>query len=552
MSPAQLKQGGNAADITLGNGMYNVLKVEDRYTKFSGTFGVPKAILQLDIEYADGTHESIGTDGSWKAARGPVTFSHAYGGEDYDARKEMPGWDSAGFNDAAWFAAAEVAAPGNGQAQLVAASGPPIKIHKSYPIAKVTQPRPGIWVYDFGQNLSGWPHLIVRGPAGAVVRMVPGELLYKDGSVSPVVDTKRGLNWYTYTLKGGGVEDWQPRFSSYGFRYLQVTGATPPMGTAVPCRAVIGRRPATTAVASAGPEAFAQIVDLHSQFVYADVANAGTFESSDDTLNRIHALINAAIRSNTQSVLTDCPQREKLGWLEQSQLMADSIAMNEDISTLYAKMCRDMRDAQLPNGLVPNIAPEYTVFAVKGGDDFRDSPEWGAAAVLDPWVLYQYYGDTQTLAAQYDTMKKYVAHLGSRATGDILSHGLGDWFDAPPQNHGAAKLTSKALTATATYYHPMSIPCGRRSGIAASCRRPLNNTPSWRGRSARPSMPNFSMLPPGNMRKGVKRRMPCRWPWGWWIPKSSKWFWNIWSMPSAITNIWSPPAMSVLPMLFRR
>ena len=447
----QLQQGGNALGIMLGNGMYNVLKIEDRYTKFSGTFGVPKAILQLEIEYADGTRSTVATDDSWKAARGPVTFSHAYGGEDYDARKEMPGWDSAGFSDGAWSAAAEVVGPGKGQAELVAAVGPPITIHKSYAIAKVTEPRPGIWVYDFGQNLSGWPHLAVRGSAGAMVRMVPGELLSKDGGVSPVVDTKRGLNWYTYTLKGSGVEDWQPRFSSYGFRYLQVTGARPPEGTVI---AVTGSGDGRVPLPlpEQGPEAAAQIIDLHSQFVYADVANVGSFESSDETLNRIHALINAAIRSNTQSVLTDCPHREKLGWLEQTHLMADSIAMNEDVSSLYAKMCRDMRDAQLGNGLVPNIAPEYTVFAVKGDDDFRDSPEWGAATVLDPWVLYQYYGDKRTLEQQYETMKKYVAHLGTRAAGNILSHGLGDWFDAPPANHGAAKLTSKALTATATYF----------------------------------------------------------------------------------------------------
>ncbi len=376
---AQLQPGGNALGIMLGNGMYNVLRIPNRYTKFTGSVGVPKVIAQLEVEFADGAKTTLGTDTTWQTARGPVTFTHIYGGEDYDARKAMTGWDTPVWGDAPWVAAVEVPAPGT-NTQLVAAINPPVKIARVYPAVKVTQTTPGTWVYDFGQNLSGWPHLKVQGAAGTVVRLTPGELLASNGTVTQA--SSGSPVWFSYTLNGDGVEDWRPSFSYYGYRYLQVQGASP-------------KAEAFSSIAA--------IEELTSEFIHADVRPVGKFVSSDDTLNRVHTLINMAILSNTQSVLTDCPHREKLGWLEQSHLMAHGIAMNYDLASLYTKICRDMRDSQTATGLVPSIAPEFTVFA--GG--FRDSPEWGSAAVIDPWFVYQTYGDTRILREQYDTMKKY-------------------------------------------------------------------------------------------------------------------------------------------------
>ncbi len=433
---AQLKQGANALGVMLGNGMYNVAEyktannVRLRYSKFAGTMGVPKLLAQLEIEYADGTRERVITDGTWKTTRGPVTFSHAYGGEDYDARLEMAGWDSAGFAGANWQATAEVAGPGNGKPRMEASMAPPIRVAKSFTPVKITHPKDGMWVYDFGQNLCGWPIIHVAGAAGATVKMTPGELLAADGTVSQ--SSFHGPTWLSYTLKGGGEETWHPRFATLGYRYVAVEGAAP---------------------ADKSVAAVPQIRAMTSEFIHADVREVGTFASSDDTLNRIHALIDSAILSNTQSVLTDCPHREKLGWLEQSQLMCEAIGMNYDVSALYTKMCRDMRDSQTADGLVPNIAPEYTVFK----DNFRDSPEWGAATVIDPWFLYQTYGDQRILREQYGVMKRYVAYLGTKSTDNLLNHGLGDWFDIGPKKPGVSQLTTNSLTSSATYYCDLHI-----------------------------------------------------------------------------------------------
>jgi hypothetical protein len=444
-----LQNGPNALGIMLGNGMFNVLREPGRFSKFIGTFGNPQAILQLDIEHTDGTHTLLTTDPSWKAARGPVVYNHPYGGEDYDATKEMPGWDRPGFDDSSWVAVEERKAPGEGASQLIAATNPPVKIQKAYSPVKVMQPQPNVFVYDMGQNLSGWPRIKVKGPAGATVRLIPTELLYRDGTVGGVVDANRGLNWYSYTLKGTGEEEWRPRFGSYGFRYLQVTGAKPPEGMPIagPQLGGIGRQPPELGTV---PEPTAQVVDIQSEWIYADARVDGTFVSSDETLNRIHRLINAAVVSNTQSILTDCPHREKLGWLEQAHLMADSIFLNYDMSGLYPKICMDIRDSQTADGLVPTIAPEYTEF--KGS--FRDSPEWGATAILAPWTLYTYYGDRRTLETHYDAMKRYMTYLTGKADRHILSHGLGDWYDVTPEGRGGSKPknTTEALTGTAIYF----------------------------------------------------------------------------------------------------
>jgi hypothetical protein len=418
----QLAQGGNVLGVMLGNGMYNV--VGGRYTKFKGTFGPPMLNLQLNVEYADGTSAEIATDDAWKWAGGPIRFSCIYGGEDYDARKELAGWDSPGFDDSKWQAAKVVAGPGG---KPVAESAPPSKVMKELKAVKVTQPKPGVFVYDLAQNHSGFPQLIVEGPAGATVKMIPGELLEPDGSVR---QAQSGTPvWFAYTLKGGGREVWHPRFTYYGYRYVQIEGGVPE-GT---------------------PNAKAElprVLDLTGLFVYCSADVVGHFACSNAKVNQVHGIIDAAILSNLQSVLTDCPHREKLGWLEQTHLVAGGMLFGYDLPTFYAKICDDMREAQTADGLVPDIAPEYTVFPA----GFRDSPEWGSAYVLDPWHAYQMYGDSTVMAKHYDGMKRYVAYLGSKAKDHILSHGLGDWADYGPNPPGESQLTSRGLTATAIYY----------------------------------------------------------------------------------------------------
>jgi hypothetical protein len=421
----QIVQGQNGIGVLLGNGMYNV--TGGRYVKFLGSFGPPKFILQLHLEYADGTLSLLASDGSWRCASGPVRFSCIYGGEDYDARKEIPGWDQGDFDDSAWQKVQVVDGPGG---KLAVGEAPPIKVMQEFPTVKVSRPRPGVAVYDLGQNFSGRPRLTVRGPAGATVKMIPGELLDDEGLVSQ--RSSGGPVWFSYTLKGQGTEVWQPRFSYTGFRYVQVEGASP-----------------ASAADAAGP----RVVDLSGQFLHASAATVGSFSCSNPTVNRIHRLIDAAILSNLQSVLTDCPHREKLGWLEVSHLLAGGIMFNYDAAGFYHKITGDMREAHLENGMVPDIAPEYTVF----GGGFRDSPEWGSAYVICPWWVYQMYGDTSLLADHYDGMKRYVAYLGGTSKDHIVSHGLGDWYDVGRDAPGESQLTSKGLTATAIYYYDLEI-----------------------------------------------------------------------------------------------
>jgi hypothetical protein len=437
-----LRRGGNTLGVMLGGGMYDIPAVADRYAKFIGSFGQPKLILQMHLLFADGTTATIVSDKSWKTTSGPIVFSSTYGGEDYDARKEPTGWKTPGFDDSAsnWKPAIEVAAP-DGQ-DSAAASGlsgniiPPIRVVKTLRPVKITEPRRGVKVYDFGQNLSGWPAISVRGNRGDTVKLIPGELLDAKGFVSqesahafpdaPVL--------FTYTLKGGNsAEAWHPRFSYYGFRYLQVeTRPTNPS------------QPPT-------------LLSIADDVVHDDVQQTGTFTSSTPLFNRIHSLIDNAILSNLVSVLTDCPTREKLGWLEQTHLMGNSIMENYDVDRLYRKMANDMGDAQLADGLVPSIAPEFVAFVDREGRStpFRDSPEWGSAIILSPWAAYQSYGDRGLLANHYEEMSKYAEYLRGKSDGHILSFGLGDWYDLGPGDPGESQLTGKGLTATAIYYQDL-------------------------------------------------------------------------------------------------
>jgi hypothetical protein len=423
----RVKPGENVLGVLLGNGMYNV--TGGRYAKFTGSFGPPKLLAQIHLDFADGTSVCIPTDSSWKTTAGPITFSCIYGGEDYDARRECAGWDHPGFDAKGWNAAAITDGPGG---RLSSRSAPPIRVMQEFRTARVTQPKPGVFVYDLGQNFSGWPLLSAKGPAGAVVKLITGELLDSGGLVSQA--SSGSPVSFSYTLNGNGKETWHPRFTYTGFRYVQVEGAVPDSEPAA-------------------PQDLPRVLKLSGQFTHSSATTVGEISCSNPDIGRIHALITAAIRSNLQSVLTDCPHREKLGWLEVPHLLAGGLTFNFDMAAFYTKTIEDMREAQLDNGLVPDIAPEYTVF--KGG--FRDSPEWGSAYVLSPWIVWQVYGDRRILEEHYEDMKRYVAYLGGKAQDNILSDGLGDWCDIGPKGPGISQLTSLGLTSTAVYYQDIEI-----------------------------------------------------------------------------------------------
>lgn len=426
---AQLRQGENVMGVLLGNGMYNVQRTKGRYTKFEGSYGPPKLIAELRLEYPGRRTETIVTDSAWQAGPGPVRFSSTYGGEDFDAREVPAHWDVAGDVDLArWKAAEQTQGPGG---NLTPALAPLVVEHEHHEGKLImTFAAEGASgkreVYDFGQNLAGWPRLIVHGPAGATVRILPGELLKADGTVSQA--SSGGPQWWSYTIRGEAHESWQPHFSYYGFRYAQVewTGGE-------------------------GTVERAESVEVHTA-----AAQVGTFASSNETLNKIHALIVAAMHNNEVSVLTDCPHREKLGWLEQDHLIAPGLLFNDDVRGLYSATERNMADTQSASGMVPTIAPQYTRFGPKYAI-YDDSPEWGSAAVLGPWWVYRFTGDRAPLEQNYPVMARWVKYLESRAENGIVSYGLGDWYDIGPNGPGFSKLTTTGVTGTLMLYESANV-----------------------------------------------------------------------------------------------
>lgn len=418
-----LQEGSNVLGVMLGNGMYNVPR--ERYYKLLMSYGYPMMICKLDVEYEDGTHDVTVSDEKWRTTASPVTYSSIFGGEDYDATLEHEGWMKPGYDDSSW----QQVLPTSQRGRLTAPKALPVKVMEEFPIFKVRKTKYGRWLYDMGQNFSGVAQLTVRGSRGQSVKMNTCELFDPQVDSIQIHGGYRGETRFTYTLRGDDqAETWAPQFTYHGFRYVLVEGAVP--------------------AGEPNPEGLPEIVDIRGLHIRNSTAESGTFTCSNELLNDTQELISWGIKSNMVSYFTDCPHREKLPWLEQLHLMFGSLQYTFDIFSLYEKMLDDMEMAQLPSGLIPDIAPEYATFR----DGFRDSPEWGSAFVLAPFYLYEYYGDGTMLRKHYDAMGRYVDYLGSKADDHILSHGLGDWFDIGPNMPGRAQLSSLAATATPIYY----------------------------------------------------------------------------------------------------
>ena len=422
-----LKQGKNALGVMLGNGFYFI--PGERYRKLSGAYGYPKARMRLQIEYRDGTTQDFVTNEEWKTSRSPITFSSIYGGEDYNATLEQKGWNTINFNDATWRKAVEV----KGVPKLYHQLNPPLRVFETFSPRKQTKIRDGVYVFDLAQNASGIPQVQVQGKRGDTVKIIPGELLKEDGTVS-----QRATGspvYFQYILKGDGIETWQPRFSYYGFRYLQVEN----------CK-VENDNLSTLPL-------LVQVKGLHTR---SSAKTIGSFSCSSDLFNRIHNLIDWSVKSNMASVLTDCPHREKLGWLEQVHLMGNSIQYNYDVANYFKKTLKDIQTAQGDSFHVPEYVPEFVKMPFMDGI-FTDSPEWGSTAIILPWYLYKWYGDKKVLEENYDLMQRYQKHLQNKAKDNILLYGLSDWYDLGPARPGLAQLTPMGLTATAIYYYDLNI-----------------------------------------------------------------------------------------------
>ncbi|MBC7889332.1 MAG: family 78 glycoside hydrolase catalytic domain [Ferruginibacter sp.] len=429
----QLQKGTNAIGIMLGNGMYNIQPDSIRYVKFLNSFGPLKAIAHLRLEYADGSVKIVGTDASWQVSPGPVTYSNMFGGEDFDANLETAGWNKPFFKkDDRWKPALVTISPG-GKLKGLSAAALPVKVIETIKPVKVTKLNNNIWIYDCGQNASMMPKISVTGPKGSYVRIIPAELLGKDGFADRRSATQDGARpaWWQYTLSGNGIESWKPKFFYQGARYLQVELFPAKENGQLP-----------------------RVDSLEDLVVHAASTAIGTFSCDNDLFNRIYELVRWAQRSNMMSLMTDCPHREKMGWLEENHLNGPSLRYNFDMAPLFRKNMNDMVDAQLKNGFVPNIAPEYFI---AGSADltngFRNSPEWGSSFIIVPWQQYLFSGDISLLERYYDKMKDYVAFLSSTAKNNIIHVGLGDWYDLGPKAPWGSQLTPVPFTATAIFYY---------------------------------------------------------------------------------------------------
>ena len=416
---SQLREGANALGVMLGHGWYNCHTKEVWQFESASWRDVPKLFLQLHIEYLDGTQDVVCSDETWKASTGPIVFDGLRNGEVYDARNETPGWDQPGFDDSAWAESIIAAGPGG---VLSAQPSEPCRVTATIAPVSMKEVRPGVWVYDLGQNFAGWAQLHVSGPAGAEITLKYAEKIGPDGDID-----QKNIEWFIksgecqtdkYTLKGEGEETWEPRFTYHGFRWVQMTGF-----------------PGTPTLAN-----------LRGCVVGTDFPEAGGFACSDDLLNRIQTCTKWAYVSNFVGIPTDCPHREKNGWTGDAVLACETGLLNYDSASGYTKWLEDMRDEQRPNGALPGIVPTGG-----WGYNWGNGPAWDSAAVLIPWYLYLYRGDARILAQQYETMRRYVDYMTTLATKHIVSYGLGDWCD-PSMDAGNGVTCPSAVTSTGYYF----------------------------------------------------------------------------------------------------
>ncbi|MFA5045100.1 MAG: glycoside hydrolase family 78 protein [Paludibacter sp.] len=442
-----LQKGENVFGVLLGNGFYNAQG--GRYSKLKVTFGAPTLFFKTMIRYSDNTTEEIVSDKNWKYDFSPITFNDIYGGEDYDARLEQKGWNMPGFNDSKWKSVVIQDSP---KGELAPQQGNPVKIMERIGMKTVKHLTPqecdsaskitkrkvdcSALVFDMVQNLSGFPEITVNGKKGDHLTLIVSESVTPEGAADQRQTGRPHI--YNYTLSGNGDETWHPRFSYYGFHYIQVEGAV--------------------LKTDKNPRKFPVLKDIKSCFVYNSSPQVSTFECSNDIFNKTHVLIEKAVESNMQAIFTDCPQREKLGWLEEVHLNGPVLMYNYNLSAFMPKVMQDILDAQQPNGMIPTIAPMYNIFGNKNGfDEFGDSPEWGSTFLIMPKMYRDFYGDSSLIVNHYQQMRRYVDYLTTRADKNILSFGLGDWYDYGDFKAGYSRNTPVPFVATAYYFYDLKL-----------------------------------------------------------------------------------------------
>ena len=423
-----LKPGANALGAILGTGWYDVHDVATWHFERAPWRGRPRLRLLLAIDYQDGRRELAPSDATWRVTDGPIRTDGIYTGELYDARREMPGWDRPGFASQNWKSASLMEAP---KGVLAARRCPPVATGEVITPKVVTEPVPGIYVVDFGQNFAGHVRLKVKSRPGQKITMRYSERLDRDGMIQrSEIDTfmakqtpPQPFQTDTYICKGGGVETFEQRFSYSGFRFVEMRG--------VPH----------------APDADM----VQGVFAHTDLKSAGRFSSSDSTINKIQCATLYSYLSNAQSIVTDCPQREKNGWTGDAQLACEAGLMNFQSPTLYTKWLDDLADDQDANGLVSLIVPS------NGWGHGSFNPAWDSAYLIVADDLYRYCADRRVLSNHFDHLARYVDALYRETKDGVIPFdSLGDWlpwstvtpsqFSSTIYLHEDAKILAKAAT----------------------------------------------------------------------------------------------------------
>jgi len=370
--------GKNAVGAILGNGWYNQ---RDRTVEGDMWYGLPKVIVQLEIDFADGTRQELLSDETWSVSdAGPIVHNGIFSGERYDARLEMEGWSTQNFDASAWQSAIQVQAP---TGLLTAQYSLPDRVVGTIAAVSSVESGPRVTRFDFGQNLAGWARIEIEGVRGT---SVPLQFLEDNRQGYAQADC--------YVLKGGSRETYEPRFTWHGFRFVDV----------------------------AGSEELRNRLRIEARVVHTDVKDAGDFQCSNVLFNRILHNYRWSQRSNMHcGVPSDCPHRERVGYTGDGHTSAEAAIFNFDMSRFYTKWLRDISDAQNSDtGSVPHSAP----FEGGGG-----GPPWGSAFVILPWLLYLYYGDRRVLEEHYTGMKRWVEYLKTRTDKDgiVICEEPGDW-----------------------------------------------------------------------------------------------------------------------------
>ena len=409
----------NAIGIILGDGWFrgNLGWIDGR-----NNWGEKLAAIgEIRVEYTDGTFAILSTDDSWKATTGPILESDIYNGESYDARRELTGWSTVGYDDSRWTATAKLEVS---KEKLIAPEGPPVKIINKLEPLSIEKREEG-WLVDMGQNMVGWIRIKASGKNGDVLTLRHAEVLDKEGNMY-YENLRAAKCTNTYTLKGGAEESFEPHFTFQGFRYVMVSGY-PGQLTADKIRGMV---------------------------IHSDMEPSGSFECSEPLINQLQHNIVWGLKGNFLDVPTDCPQRdERLGWTGDAQVFAPTACFNMNAATFYRKWLKDLAADQEENGSIPHVIPD-----ILGGNG---ATGWADAGVIIPWVVYLNYGDLTVLENQYESMKAWIGFMKERAGEDLIWTGdfhFGDWLAfASNRSDYMGAYTLKDLIATAYYSYSSSI-----------------------------------------------------------------------------------------------